>query len=133
MFYYSIKKITVLYCAAIGHLYCAVPILIYSTAHYIISDILLPQPFGCLWALISITRKNSCRVPIYYTWVERDNCGQNALSKGLRTEWDSNPRPSDYKSRVRTTTPQYLYIYIYILIHSFIHLFVCLIIYVCTL
>ena len=24
----------------IGHLYCAVPILIYSTAHYIISDIL---------------------------------------------------------------------------------------------
>ena len=28
---------------------------------------------------------NTCRVPIYYTWVERDNCGQNALSKGIRT------------------------------------------------
>ena len=27
----------------IGHLYCAVPILIYSTAHYIITDILLPR------------------------------------------------------------------------------------------
>ena len=57
---------------------------------------------------------NSCRVPIYYTWVERDNCGQNAmpmdprinaLSKGIRTEWDSNPRRSDYvESSARTTT-----------------------------
>ena len=27
----------------IGHLYCAVPILIYSTAHYIFTDILLPR------------------------------------------------------------------------------------------
>ena len=43
-----------------------------------------------------------------YIWVERDNCGENALSRGIRTEWDSNPRPSDYKSRTRTiiTTPQ---------------------------
>ena len=32
--------------------------------------------------------------------------GQNALSKGIRTEWDSNPRPSDYESRAQTTTPQ---------------------------
>ena len=38
--------------------------------------------------------------------VERDNCGQNALSKGVHTEWDSNPWPSDCKSRARTTTPQ---------------------------
>ena len=28
------------------------------------------------------------------------------MSKGIRTEWDSNPRPSDYESRARTTTPQ---------------------------
>ena len=28
-----------------------------------------------------------------------ENCGQNALSKGVRTEWDLNPRPSDCKSR----------------------------------
>ena len=33
------------------------------------------------------------------------NCGQNALSKGIRTEWDSNPRPADYESRARTTAP----------------------------
>ena len=44
---------------------------------------------------------NTCRVPINYTKVERDNCGQNALSKGIRTEWNSNPRPSDYESRTR--------------------------------
>ena len=25
---------------------------------------------------------NSCRLPIYYTWVEIDKCGQNALSLG---------------------------------------------------
>ena len=37
----------------------------------------------------------SCRVPIYHTWVERDNCGQNTLSKGIRTERESNTRPSD--------------------------------------
>ena len=49
---------------------------------------------------------NSCWVPIYCTWVERDNCEQNALSKGIRTEWDSNPRTSDCKSRARTTPPQ---------------------------
>ena len=36
-----------------------------------------------------------------------DNCGQNALSKGVRTEWDSNQRPSDCKSRAGTTTHQY--------------------------
>ena len=28
------------------------------------------------------------------------------MSKGIRTEWDSNPRPADYESRARTTTPQ---------------------------
>ena len=28
---------------------------------------------------------NSCWVPIYYTWVERDTCRQNALSRGIRT------------------------------------------------
>ena len=44
-------------------------------------------------------------VPIYYTWVERDNYGWNALSKGMH--WvDSNHRPSDYEARVRATTPQ---------------------------
>ena len=37
----------------------------------------------------------SYRVPnIYYTWVERDNCGQNALSKGISTKRESNPRGS---------------------------------------
>ena len=54
----------------------------------------------------SIEGINSCWVPIYYTWVERNNCGQYALSMGVRTEWDLNPRPSDYKSRAQTTTPQ---------------------------
>ena len=64
------------------------------------------SPQCSLSALRAFEGINSCWVPIYYTWVERDNCGQNALSKGVRTEWDSNPRPSDCKSRVRTTTPQ---------------------------
>ena len=52
---------------------------------------------------------NSCWVLIYYTRVEIDNYGQNALSKGICicTEWDMNPRPSDYKSRTQTTRPQY--------------------------
>ena len=36
----------------------------------------------------------------------RDNCGYDALSKGIRNEWDSNPRTPDYKSRARTTIPQ---------------------------
>ena len=27
----------------------------------------------------------------------------HALSRGIHTEWDSNPRPLDYKSRARTT------------------------------
>ena len=65
-----------------------------------------PQPPCSLSALGAFEGINSCWVPIYYTWVERDNCGQNALSKGVRAEWDSNPRPSDCKSRARTTTPQ---------------------------
>ena len=29
------------------------------------------------------------------------------MSRGIRTKWDSNPQPSDYKSRARTTTQQY--------------------------
>ena len=49
---------------------------------------------------------HSYQLPIYYTWVERDNCGQNALSKGICSEWDSNLRPSDYEWRAWTTTPQ---------------------------
>ena len=53
----------------------------------------------------SIEGINSCRIPIYYTWVERGNYGQNALSRGIRTEWDSNPRPTDYESTARTDTP----------------------------
>ena len=28
------------------------------------------------------------------------------MSRGIHTEWDSNPRPADYESRVRTTTLQ---------------------------
>ena len=59
--------------------------------------------YRCSKALQGIS---SCRVPIHYTWVKRDNCGQNTLSKGIRTEWDMNPRPSDYKLRAQTTTPQ---------------------------
>ena len=49
---------------------------------------------------------NSCRVPIYYTWVSRNNCGQKAVSKGIRAGWDLNPEPANYKSRAQTTTPQ---------------------------
>ena len=49
---------------------------------------------------------NSYRVPIYCTRVMRDNCGQNALSKGIRPRWDLNLWPSDYESRARTSTPQ---------------------------
>ena len=75
-------------------------------ARGIITPALAPmQPFSAK----SIQGINSCWVPIYYTWVERDNCGQNALSKGIHTEWDLkclNPPPSDCKSRARTTTPQ---------------------------
>ena len=44
----------------------------------------------------------SCGVPIYYTWVERDknSLWTNALSKGIHTERESNPQPSDYESIV---------------------------------
>ena len=56
----------------------------------------LMQPFSAIRAFEGI---NSSRVPIYYTWVERDNCGQNALPKGVRTEWDSNSRPSECRER----------------------------------
>ena len=38
---------------------------------------------------------DSYRVPIYYTWVDRDNCGENSLSKG-----------PDYTSRARLCSPQ---------------------------
>ena len=38
--------------------------------------------------------------------LERDNCGQNGLSKAILTEWVSNPQPSDYESRLQTTRPQ---------------------------
>ena len=57
-------------------------------------EALLPQiePSCSLSALRAFEGINSCWVPIYYTWVERDNNGQYALSKGVRTEWDSNPR-----------------------------------------
>ena len=57
-------------------------------------------------ALKSISRElNSYWIPNYYTWIKRVNCGQNALSTGIIPQWDSN-RPSDFKSRARTTTPQ---------------------------
>ena len=49
---------------------------------------------------------NFCAVPIYHTWVKGENCGQNALCKDIRSEWDSNPRLSDYESKARTTAPQ---------------------------
>ena len=71
-------------------------------------EALLPQlyPSCSLSALRAFEGINSCWIPIYYTWVERDNCGQNALSKGVRTERDSNPDPLTRESRARTTTPQ---------------------------
>ena len=62
----------------------------------------LMQPFSAK----SIRRNKFLLGTHLHLRVERDNCGQNALSKGVRTEWDSNPRPSDCKSRARTTTPQ---------------------------
>ena len=57
--------------------------------------IIIPCSLSALRAFKGI---NSCWVPIYDTSVERDNYGQNALSRGIRTEWDSNPRPFDYKT-----------------------------------
>ena len=71
-------------------------------------EALLPQlmPSCSLSALRAFEGIHFCWVPSYYTWVKRDNCGQNALSKGVCTEWDSNPRSSDCQSRARTTTPQ---------------------------
>ena len=36
---------------------------------------------------------NSYQVPIYYTWVERDNRGQNALPRGMRTGWNRTTDP----------------------------------------
>ena len=45
-----------------------------------------------------------------------------ALSRGIRTKWDSNPWPSDYKSRARTTTPQCSHILIkYIVYRTSLH------------
>ena len=45
------------------------------------------QPFNAK----SIAGIISCQVPIYFTWVGRDNCGQNTLSRSICTEWDFNP------------------------------------------
>ena len=93
----------------------------YSAYHIQIASIcawgiITPALAPCsLLALIAFEGINSCWVPIYYTSVERDNCGQNTLSRGIRTEWDSNQRPSDYKSRARTTEPHV----VWPLIHSF--------------
>ena len=56
------------------NLYCAV----YSTAHYNITITLALAELPVGKALQGI---NSCQVPIYYTWIESDNCGQNTLSK----------------------------------------------------
>ena len=85
-----------------GYLYSA-SIQMYSTAlHYYYPS--------CSRAAMQLLKGdegiNSYWVPIYCTLVERDNCGQNALYGGIRTEWDLNPRSSAYKSRSWTTTPQ---------------------------
>ena len=42
----------------------------------LLPQLALMQPFISK----SIEGINSCQVPIYYAWVKRDNCGQNALS-----------------------------------------------------
>ena len=68
------------------------PILIYSTAHYNITYTLLPcfrrAAYRRSHALQGI---NSCRVPIYYTWVERERiadkmpCLRAHTLSGIRT------------------------------------------------
>ena len=42
----------------------------------------------------------------FNTWVESGKLWINALPKDARPQWDSNTRPSVYKSRVRTATPR---------------------------
>ena len=45
-------------------------------------------------------------VPIYYTWVERDNCGRNALSKGImyRVGFEAMTLWLQVESTIHTTT-----------------------------
>ena len=64
------------------------------------------SPHNATFSAMSIEGINSYRTHIYYTWVERDNCGQKALSRSIRTKRKSNPRPSDYESRAQTNAPQ---------------------------
>ena len=64
------------------------------------------SPHTATFSAMSIEGINSYRTHIYYTWVERDNCGQKALSRSIRTKRKSNPRPSDYESRTQTNAPQ---------------------------
>ena len=88
----------------ISEIYIVHFLFLISTAHYNITYILYPDisvhvaAYRRSKALQGI---NICWVPIYYTWVNRHNCGQNALSKGFKST-----RPTDYESRARTTTPQ---------------------------
>ena len=60
------------------------------------------------WALVlSITQNKFLPgTHLLHLAQERQSLWTNALSKGIRTESVSNPRPSDYELRARTTTPQ---------------------------
>ena len=64
------------------------------------------SPHAASFSSKSIEGTQSFRVPIYFTWVERDDCGENALSRGIRNQRNSNPRTLTYESRARTDTSQ---------------------------
>ena len=49
------------------------------------------------YAIFLYIKVTKIRVPIYCTWVEIDNCGRNAIAKGVFSKWDLNPQPHDYK------------------------------------
>ena len=55
----------------------------------------------------SIPNLNILNMPFHTLYMNHHHLTVDTfLFKGIHTEWDSNPRPSDYKSRARTTTPQ---------------------------
>ena len=114
----------------IGHLYCAVPILMYSTAHYIITDILLPRLYpSCLWVLISITRNNY--IPAGYpfttpglreTIVDKMSCLRAYAPSGIRTHdpviTSREHEPLHHRKR------RMIFFFFFFFFFFFLHLFV---------
>ena len=74
----------------IGNLYCAVPILIYSTAHYNITYIVITPALAEL-PILGAPKHYKEQIPAGYPFATPGSretiVGKIALSKGIHTEW----------------------------------------------